>query len=176
MSTIETFRSDQSFQSRVSAWKTALRIGLDRPLLGAGFKATENISIYNHYKSEGDTMVLVATHSAYMQVLAEHGFVGLSLFVLMLVLAIRNCRRVVKECSGREDLHWLAFLAGMLEIGFIGYAVGATALSVAYYDVFLVLIVFSSLLREYSKREIAALSDRDQEHMLRKVPGYVMAS
>ena len=55
MATIETYQEDQSFQGRLNAWKTAIKIGLDRPILGAGYRATEDPAIYSHYKSEGDT-------------------------------------------------------------------------------------------------------------------------
>ena len=88
-----------------------------------------------------------AVHSAYFQVLGDHGFIGLALFLFMFFLGFRNCRRVVRECSELEDLHWLVYLARMLEVGFIGFAVGAAALSAAYYDVFLVLILSPRRLR-----------------------------
>jgi probable O-glycosylation ligase (exosortase A-associated) len=159
MATIQTFQSDQSFHSRWEAWMTALRIGLDRPVVGAGFRATEDESTYEHYRPEGDSTKFRAVHSAYFQVLAEHGFVGLGLFAFMFFLAIRDCRWVAKKCSIINDLDWLVYLAGMLEIGFIGYAVGGAALSVAYYDVFVVLIAVSSLLRDYAQREIEVLQD-----------------
>ena len=42
MATIETAESDQSFQTRLESWKTALRIGLDRPWVGVGYRAIEN--------------------------------------------------------------------------------------------------------------------------------------
>jgi probable O-glycosylation ligase (exosortase A-associated) len=175
MATIETFRSDASFQSRVAAWKTAVRIALDRPVFGAGYRATEDPAIYARYKSEGDTTDYRAVHDAYLQVLAEHGFVGLGLFALMFFLAFRDCRWVVRRCSNVVDLYWSAYLASMMEIGFIGYAVGAIALSVAYYDGFLVLIVLSSILRGYTQRELSALENAGKEYPLQRVPGYVGA-
>ena len=174
MTTIELFQSERSFQSRFDAWKTAFRIGLDRPLLGAGFRATEDAAIYGRYKSEGDTTTRRAVHNAFLQVLAEHGFVGLGLFGLMLLFAFRDCRWLVKQCSNTADYYWLAYLARMLEIGFIGFVVGGLSLSLAYYDVFLVLIVVPSILREYAQREIKELQERGKPSL--RVPGYAVAA
>jgi probable O-glycosylation ligase (exosortase A-associated) len=171
MATIQTYDSDQSFQSRTEAWKAALRIGLDRPLVGAGYRATEEPWIYTRYNPEDkSTKRGRAIHSAYFQVLADHGFVGLSLFALVLLLAIRDCRWVAKKCSEINDLQWLAYLSKMLGIGFIGYAVGAAALSVAYYDVFLVLIMVSSLLKDYAQCEVKALGIGSEELAPQKTP------
>ena len=117
--------------------------------MGAGF-ATEDPTIYTHYKVDDDPTKLRAVHNAYFQVLAEHGFVGLAIFIIMLAMAIWNCRWVTKRPS--HDQYWLAYLAGMMETALIGYAVGAFALSVAYYDVFLVLIVVSSIIKLYVQR------------------------
>jgi probable O-glycosylation ligase (exosortase A-associated) len=152
------------------AWKTAIRIGLDRPIVGAGYRATEDPKIYRHYRAEGDTTALRAVHDAYLQVLADHGFVGLGLFVLMFLLAFRNCRWVAKRCASIADLYWLAYLAGMMQIAFVGYAVGAIALSVPYYDLFLMLIVISSVIREYAHREAATLEDASNELTPERIP------
>ena len=112
-------------------------------------------------------------HSAYFQVLGDHGFIGLALFLLMFFLGFRNCRRVVRECSKLEDLQWLVYLARMLEVGFIGFAVGAAALSAAYYDVFLVLIVVASQVKDFSRRQIAVSNESSTGYASR---GYAVAS
>ena len=158
MSTIQTYQEVQTFQERVWTWTTAIRIGLDRPIIGAGYKAMEDPATYQHYRAEGDTIRSKAVHDAYLQVLAEHGFVGLALFAFMFFLSFRNCRWVVKRCSNTPDLYWLRYLASMLEIGLIGYAVGAIALAVAYYDLFLMMIALSSIMRDYAQHE---LKDRE---------------
>src|SRR5262249_11769842 len=129
-----------------------------RPVFGAGFRANENRLIYARYSPSGDMGRGRAVHNSYLQVLSDHGFVGLILFALIFVLAICNCRWVKKTCSGIDELYWLAYLAGMLEISLLGFAVGAVALSMAYYDVFIVLIAVSSLLREHVRREVRALN------------------
>jgi probable O-glycosylation ligase (exosortase A-associated) len=159
MATIETYQSDESFQQRLAAWRTAISIGLDRPFFGAGYRSTEDPAIYEHYKSSNDVTRKRAVHNAYLQVLADHGFVGVVLFISMLLLAIYNCSYVSKLCSMDESQYWLAYLARMLQISFIGYAVGALALSVAYYDVFLLLIVLSALIKDYEKFSVTTFGE-----------------
>ena len=162
MATINEAQLDPSFQKRLEYWGMAYRVALDRPVLGAGYKATENASIFHRYNPDSESAYGRAVHSAYLQVLAEHGFVGLGLFGLMFVMAINNCRWTRKKCSSIDDLYWLAKLASMLEIGFFGFAVGAAALSIAYYDLFIVLIAVSSVLRTYAEQELKALEDADK--------------
>jgi putative inorganic carbon (hco3(-)) transporter len=178
MGTIQTRGSDQSYQTRLENWKTALRMGQDRPLVGVGYRGIEVPSIFASYDPDvpADSSHPRAAHSAYFQVLSDHGFVGLGLFGLMFVMAVLNCRWVRKTGSTIDDLNWLAYLASMLEIGFIGYAVGAAALSVAYYDVFLVLIVVSSLLRDYAQREVKALDKSGKQRALQTMRKFAVAT
>ena len=68
----------------------------------------------------------------------------------------------------------MAYLASMLEIGLIAYGVGAIALSVAYYDLFLVLILLTSILRGCAQREINALEGTGNGRY--PVTGYAAAS
>jgi putative inorganic carbon (hco3(-)) transporter len=181
MATIETFQSDpdQSVQGRFHAWETAIRIGLDRPIVGGGYRATEDPAIYARYKSQDDATKIKAVHNAYLQVLADHGFVGLGLFVLMFFFAVRDCRWIAREASKTAELYWLAYLARMLEIGFIGFAVGALALSIGYYDLFVILIAMTSVLRTYAEHEIGALevtAPPEPAPKYRVAPTYAMDS
>lgn len=163
MATIETAQEeDQSFQARLNAWRTSVNVALDRPFVGGGYRATEIGSIYVRYKDPDDPrMKGLAVHSAYFQVLADHGFIGLALFGLMFLLAILNCRWVRRKCAPVARLRWLAYLASMLEISFLAYAVGAAALSMAYYDAFIVLVVVSGLLKHYAQGEIKVTDPTD---------------
>src|SRR5262249_38902579 len=147
-----------------------------RPWVGAGYRGMETKAIFDSYNPEAKVTHGWAAHSIYFQVLADHGFAGLGLFGLMFVMAVLNCRLGRKACSTIGDLDWMAYLASMLEIGFIGYAVGGAALSVAYYDLFLVLIVVSSLLRDYAQREVKALDDSGQKRGRQRVPKFAVAS
>ena len=53
MATIKSYQEVNTFQERIWTWTTAIRIGLDRPIIGAGYKAMEDPAIYQRYRARG---------------------------------------------------------------------------------------------------------------------------
>jgi probable O-glycosylation ligase (exosortase A-associated) len=147
MSTISTYTEDLSFDQRVQAWAVSLGVALDRPLTGGGFKATEIDEVFTKYNTRGGTRAGTAAHSIYFEVLGEHGFIGFGLYALMVIAGFRNLWEVARLARGRPDLRWIADLAGMMQVAFIGVLSAGTLLSMAYSDVFLVLIALSARMR-----------------------------
>lgn len=140
MATIKSYGDDTSAVSRIYAWQTAINVANDRPL-GAGY-AMYVQSVSDRYgegqEFEGllDAKVLQAraAHSIYFQVLGEHGWIGLSLFLAIFLVTWRLATRLRKRAAGREDLKWVAQLAGMCQVSLVGYAAGGAFLSLAYFD------------------------------------------
>jgi probable O-glycosylation ligase (exosortase A-associated) len=90
-----------------------------------------------------------APHSIYFQVLGEHGFVGLLLFLTFIVLAWRTGSRVLRFCKGKEELSWAYGMAAMCQVSLVGYVVGGSFLTLAYYDLFYDIVVLLVLLEKY---------------------------
>ncbi|WP_088283372.1 putative O-glycosylation ligase, exosortase A system-associated [Ideonella sp. A 288] len=140
MDTIQTFEADNSAQSRIYTWRTLLNCALDRPLVGAGF-AADNLLVFSRYAPGGaeyapfDGLVFVA-HSIYFQMLGEHGFVGLALFLLLGVVTWRRASQLTRATRGDAEFgRWVPLLMPMIQVSLIGYAVGGAFLSLAYLDV-----------------------------------------
>jgi len=145
MQTIQSAESDNSFMGRVYAWHVAINIAEDAFPFGAGFYGGQRPEMFRRYDQEHTPL---AAHSIYFQVLGDQGFVGLGIYLLILVLALRNCGVTIRQTRGSPDLLWAYDLTKMLRIGIIGYCVGGAALSMAYYDGFMLLIALPSVLRE----------------------------
>ena len=145
LNTLNDVGGDTSFQGRVTAWEVAWRVAIDRFPFGAGFYAPELAPIFNAYFPGVERH---AAHSIYFQVLGEHGFIGLALYVAILLLALHNTGVVIRQTRDRADLRWAYDLANMTRVGLIGFYVGGAALSMAYFDGYLVLIALMSTLRE----------------------------
>ncbi|MBV9250189.1 MAG: putative O-glycosylation ligase, exosortase A system-associated [Acetobacteraceae bacterium] len=145
MDTLNDVNSDSSFQGRVDAWHVATLVAMDRFPFGAGFYAPQLPQIFNHYLPDASPH---AAHSIYFQVLGEHGFIGLAIFIAILVLALRNAGLVIRQTRGVEGLAWAHDLAKMVRTSLIGYYVGGAALSMAYFDGYLIMIAILSCLRE----------------------------
>ena len=159
METIKTYDQDASAMSRINVWQFAWNLALDNPIVGGGFK-TFTPELFQKYAP--DPSVVFDPHSIYFQVLGEHGFVGLFLFLAMGWLALRTGKWVVKNTKDREDLRWANTLASMLRLSLIGYAVGGAFLGLAYYDLYYHIVGMLILTRKLVSDALAA--DEAKEH------------
>ena len=148
MDTIETAsENDSSFQSRLAAWETAFNLAVANPILGGGFSATQSPAVYGQYKPAGDPTIMRAAHSIYFQVLGDLGFVGLTVFLMIFFTGWLNSVAVVRKGSKLPGMEWAVDLSKMIQVSMAGYLVAGAALSMAYYDVTLALIVVLARLR-----------------------------
>ncbi len=139
MDTIQSYEGDGSAMSRIYTWRTLFNCALDRPFVGAGF-VSDNIEVFRRYAPRDaqfahfDGLVLVA-HSIYFQMIGEHGFVGLMLFLTVGVITWVKASQLSKATRDCPDFGaWVPLLMPMLQVGIIGYAVGGAFLSLAYLD------------------------------------------
>lgn len=130
INTIQTYEEDRSAMGRISAWWTAWRIALDHPL-GVGFNPAR-ADLFARYSPHPD--FVHAAHSIYFQILGNHGFVGLFLFLGIWVSTWRLAGRLIKAAAGRSDARWCADLGAMVQVALVAYLVGGAFLSLAYFD------------------------------------------
>jgi putative inorganic carbon (HCO3(-)) transporter len=130
MRTIQTYEEDSSAMGRLNAWQMAVNLANDR-LTGGGFVVDEASVFARYAPIPAD---LHAAHSIYFQVLGEHGWVGLGLFVAIGLYAFAAAGRVRRQALEQPEADWLHHLAGMIQVSMVGYAVGGAFLSLAYFD------------------------------------------
>lgn len=159
--TIETYKTDESASQRLAAWETSWRIAVDRPLLGGGFSAIESEKsfryVYVDWRANEEVQSKSrnrAAHSIYFQVMSDHGFLGLAIWLAIIAFGMINLMRVLALSRDREDLRWARALARALVLSFSGYLVGGAFLSMAYYDVFLCLVALTAPLRDVVTRAV----------------------
>jgi probable O-glycosylation ligase (exosortase A-associated) len=152
MSTIQTYQSDESAMGRINAWYMTFNLAVDRPLVGGGFQIYEPVLFHRYAPNPDD---LHAAHSIYFQVLGEHGFAGLAIYLLLGFLTWRSGSWIIRNTQGREDLKWAMNLAKMLQVSLIGFAVGGAFLSLLYFDVPYYLMAAIVATRKLVERELA---------------------
>ncbi|MDO8450866.1 MAG: putative O-glycosylation ligase, exosortase A system-associated [Rhodoferax sp.] len=130
MRTIGNYEEDGSAMGRINAWWMAFRLANDH-LFGGGFEIYTG-SIFARYAPMPNDVH--AAHSIYFQVLGEHGYVGLILFLLIWFFAFQTAGKLRKQALKRDETQWLHHLAGMCQVSLVGYAVGGAFLSLAYFD------------------------------------------
>ena len=155
METITEYQSDASAMGRLNAWAVMINIANDR-LTGGGF------DIYNRetfaiYAPAG--LAPIAAHSIYFQVLGEHGWIGLLLFLALWMLSWRTATSIRRQSRDKPDLAWAFQLAGMSQVSLVGYAVGGAFLSLAYFDLPYNILVILVVLQRWLSARVAEAPD-----------------
>lgn len=130
MSTISNYEEDQSAMARIQAWQYSINIANDR-LFGGGFNSWSKHT-YEIYRP-GYIGVFVA-HSIYFNVLADHGWIGLLLFLLILLLTWRNLGVIIKYATRVHPDPEFEVLARALKVSVVAYLAGGAFLSLSYFD------------------------------------------
>ena len=133
METIRTYETDLSAIGRITAWETATRLAVSRPI-GGGFEFHTQ-EAYAKYGPPGAESYSLAMHSIWFQVLGEHGFVGLGLFVLFWFLVWRRASALIRASRDSPSHAWAGDLGRMVQVSLVGYLVGGSFLNLAYWDV-----------------------------------------
>jgi probable O-glycosylation ligase (exosortase A-associated) len=161
MDTIQTMDQDMSFLGRAMAWKQATLMATDNPIFGGGFKAGQNQLLWKYYEVDFykldwivDTSGIYiehakAAHSIYFQVLGDHGFVGLFIFLSILLNCYLRLTWVAKNSNDDSIIQ----LAKMLKVSLVAYAAGGAALSLPYFDLSFAIFALTHCLCELLNRQ-----------------------
>ena len=156
MNTISTYEQDSSAIGRLSTWTMLTNLALDRPLVGGGFEPYTD-EVFRRYLPEyGRTH---SAHSIWFQVLGEHGFVGLGLFLTFWLLTWRLSRRIIKHTNDDPETKWAHALAKMVQVSLVGYFVGGTFLNLAYWDMPYFLMIALVVTWHVLRNQTSSLTD-----------------
>jgi putative inorganic carbon (HCO3(-)) transporter len=144
METIDNYQQDASALGRLNSWQFAFNLAKDN-IFGGGF-LTSTPKVFALYAP--NPLEVRAPHSIYFQVMGEHGYIGLAIFLSLLFLGWRTGTRVIKFCKDRPDLKWARDLAAMCQVSLVGYAVGGAFLSLAYFDLLYDILIIVVLLEK----------------------------
>jgi len=130
MATIGTYQEDASAMGRISAWWSAWNSAFHYPF-GVGFNSAraELFALYSPYGPNP-----LAAHSIYFQVLGNHGFGGLFLFLGTFIATWRSAGWLRRQKLNNPDAQWCSDLGTFCQVSLVGYAVGGAFLSLAYFD------------------------------------------
>jgi putative inorganic carbon (hco3(-)) transporter len=149
MSNIGQTENDSSALSRMSRWEIGLKIGFSNPWFGAGPMALLKI------KDEVTGLFLV-THNMYVETVSEIGFIGWSLFMLILVcglfMSLITSRRAVSS-----EMEWIqgaskAVFCAMLGLLTSGFFLDMAAHLMTYLPIFFATALYRISLSEREKR------------------------
>jgi probable O-glycosylation ligase (exosortase A-associated) len=152
MDTINTYEQDSSAMGRINAWKYAYNAA-NHNLLGVGFESWDRETFALYAPNPNDVH---AAHSIYFTVLADHGWIGLSLYLLIYFMTWRKLVSIIKQTAKKEELKQFHSLAKMIQVGFIAYFTGGAFLSLTYFDLpwhqIAIVIILQQILVQKNKR------------------------
>jgi putative inorganic carbon (HCO3(-)) transporter len=155
VNTLEDYQADESAQLRFMAWRVAYDIATDYPVTGGGFRVMTYREIYDIYLPDYPRAFGHDAHSIYFNLLAEHGWIGLGLFGLLISFSLLSLVRLKWQAARAPGLEWIARYADMLYVSVIGYLVNGAFLSVAYFDLAYQLLILVPVLRSLAAAEFA---------------------
>ena len=152
MNTINSYEEDGSAMGRINAWWMAWNLASDH-FFGGGFDVTTEENFLRYAPVAHD---LHAAHSIYFQILGEHGFMGLLLFMMLWLFTWISAGRLHRLGTAHPETGWLSHLGGMCQVSLVGYAVGGAFLSLAYFDLPYNIMVLVVLGKAWHAREAGA--------------------
>jgi probable O-glycosylation ligase (exosortase A-associated) len=142
---------DASARSRLNSWTYSWNLAKDYPVAGAGFDAFTP-ELFSRYAPNPEDVH--GPHSIYFGVLAEHGFVGLILYLSLVCSCFISTRRVVKQAQAQGN-QVLVHYANMFRFGIVGFLVCGMFLGRAYFDYFFAIVAFIAILKRVWTVEFA---------------------
>ncbi len=165
LTTIKEADEDSSFIGRVIAWKISSAIALDNPIFGGGFHAVQVQTVWDSFKMSPGLLGFLnlpipefsakAAHSIYFEVMGDLGFVGLGLYMFILLRALWG-RRVIKRMTDQlgAPYQWARDMADMLMLAVLAYMVGGASVSLGYLEVIYMVVMLMELLRLHVARAL----------------------
>jgi len=178
MTTIQEMDDDASFMGRIYAWRVSSAIALANPVFGGGFHAVQIQPIWDSFKEAPGlfgfmnlpppTFKAKAAHSIYFEVLGDLGFVGLGIFLIILVRGLR-ARWIIKKTVGRlgSGYQWARDMADMLMLAILAYMTGGAAVSLAYYEVIYMVVMLMELLKLHVLRAQSTINSAKTSSVVR---------
>jgi probable O-glycosylation ligase (exosortase A-associated) len=140
---------DSSAQERFNAWMFSWRLACDYPIAGGGFE-TFSPELFQRYAT--NVRDVRGPHSIYFGVLAEHGFVGLALYLTLVVSCFGTTLRLAKRARMQGD-PVIEHYAHMFRFSLVGFLTSGLFLGRAYFDYYFTIVACIVILSRVARRE-----------------------
>jgi putative inorganic carbon (hco3(-)) transporter len=142
---------DASAKARLNSWAFARNLAADYPITGGGF-STFTPELFDRYAPEPKNFH--GPHSVYFQLLGEHGYVGLLLYLTLAACCFATTHRLVKEARRRDDIT-IVHYANMFRFSLVGFLTSGVFLGRAYFDYFFTIVACLVILKKIAYQDWA---------------------
>ena len=154
---------DASAYSRLIAWGGAFNLALQYPITGGGFDVFTDEAVFPGFVPPSLRGALYSkihhlhsSHSIYFQMLGEQGFMGLGLFLLLLLSCYASMRELRKKINYYPQLEWVAPYTHMFEVTLLAYMISGATLGRAYFDFFYQIVALVIILKILAAKDLRA--------------------
>lgn len=141
---------DASAAERLAVWHLGREYIQEHPWFGGGFGGWVYLSL-----SLGRP---IDWHSAYVKMAAEHGLVGLTLWLVLLVGSLWMLTRLIGR-NRRWRIPWLSVHAAMIRASIAAYMTGAAFLGIPYWELLYLMIISAVLLERFANLEMREMRE-----------------
>ena len=159
IATINNFNSEGSALGRILVWRWTLGFVGQHPL-GGGFNAfiVDHIEFPDGHGRDG-----IAFHSIYFEVLGEHGWVGLLIFLSILALSLFNLQLASRRARNDPELTWFRDLAAALQVALVVLLVCGAFIGIAFQPMIHYLVAMAVSAAEFLRRTLQAAARPDAD-------------
>jgi probable O-glycosylation ligase (exosortase A-associated) len=153
LDTLQSVDEDESAMGRITMWKLAFRQALGNPLMGVGPGC---FRLYNdaHFPD----MPRLVTHNVYFQVLSSSGWIGLTLYLLLILGGVVELHKAYALAQANvqtvPQLEWAMKTAFWMRNSLVGYLIGSAFLDMLVYDIPWYFLLYASLFRPLVQAQI----------------------
>lgn len=151
---------DGSAQGRIFAWKAAINMALDNPVLGVGVGhfPVKYGAQYQPKEFGLNAIPWQTAHSSYFLLLGELGFPGIVFILGFIISNIVASERLLRQLKreGSKDFIAEKHLVIAFNASLIGFAIGGAFLSAAYYPHLYILAALEECGRDLCRRSLAS--------------------
>jgi putative inorganic carbon (HCO3(-)) transporter len=151
--------ADSSVRGRLNAWHFAVNLAMDYPLTGGGL-GTFTPELFKIYAPAARNWH--ESHSIYFGMLGEQGFIGLGLYLALLVSCFVTLRRLKRHAYLMED-DQLFYYSKMLQTSLLAFAVCGAFLGRHYFDLFFDIVACVVMLKVAAENEANEQSEAATE-------------
>ena len=153
ISTIGSFEEENSAYVRILVWKWTLGFVASHPL-GGGFTTylIDRIEVPASGNAPAQTEFGRAFHSIYFEVLGEHGYPGLLIFLLLAGSTFLLLRRLARKAQPFPELQWVVALSDALQSGLAVFMTSGAFVGIAFQPMFWYFISMGVCLNAYMWR------------------------
>jgi putative inorganic carbon (HCO3(-)) transporter len=153
ISTVGNFEKENSAYTRILVWRWTLEFVATHPL-GGGFQTyvINHVDVPGAGGEPGHIEFGRAFHSIYFEVLGEHGYPGIIIFLTLAGTMFLKLRRLAKRARAYPELQWVVGLADALQSGLAVFLSAGAFVGIAFQPMFWYFISMGVSLNAYMWR------------------------